>query len=467
MVKQFLKFLVFITIFALPLTGNAFSGQVYMRDSVYQGNSLEVRIPKEDYTAASGIFMNENVNFYNANEPARPDEPISRGAFLKTVLNNMEELPELTQENIYNDLNEDNEYYNEILLATQMSIVNGSYVIRDSSCSFEIKDTWQKIQGYIDASPADAGCVSVRPYDLISRAEAAKILYNAFDFTTQNNSYPNFPDLDSSHPLYAFMLECYRAQIFKGYDDGTLKPNNPINYFETEIILKRVLGTEEINFDKSNNYFRGFVGIDRRWNAGAYYLDLTFTKDGQTGEYSQKVDVVKSDFKTNYFTISQSNMNMTTSGQSDKDWAKIYEVIKTSEPKRLFEGQFIVPAEGHITLGYGDILYINRIYSGSHFGIDYANPTGTEVHASNSGKVIMAEYTDFFGNIVIIDHGENIFSMYLHLNELKCQKDQSVNQNDLIGLMGMTGFSTGPHLHFSVIVGDNFVNPQQFYEMTF
>ena len=72
-----------------------------------------------------------------------------------------------------------------------------------------------------------------------------------------------------------------------------------------------------------------------------------------------------------------------------------------------------------------------------------------------------------YGNTIVIDHGYNIFTMYLHMDKLNVEKGQSVNKGDIIGLMGSTGIATGSHLHFTVFVGDIIVDNYEWYDGKF
>jgi len=113
---------------------------------------------------------------------------------------------------------------------------------------------------------------------------------------------------------------------------------------------------------------------------------------------------------------------------------------------------------GETTLGFGDKLYINGKYSGSHFGHDWANVEGTDVIAANTGIVTLAEWTDSYGYTIVIDHGLNVFSMYLHMSALKTEAGNVVDQGELIGLIGSTGVATGPHLHYTQFIGEVIVD---------
>ena len=94
-----------------------------------------------------------------------------------------------------------------------------------------------------------------------------------------------------------------------------------------------------------------------------------------------------------------------------------------------------------------------------HTGIDLACPTGTVVKEAMSGTVAKAGWSNVFGNYVIIQHIDGYQTLYGHLSKIKTKKGAFVNQGELIGLVGSTGYSTGPHLHFTVYKNGKLVNP--------
>jgi len=94
-----------------------------------------------------------------------------------------------------------------------------------------------------------------------------------------------------------------------------------------------------------------------------------------------------------------------------------------------------------------------------HTGVDMACPTGTPIYASMSGKVTQAGVNRVYGNYVIIDHGNGYQTLYAHMSKIIATKGQWVSQGTRIGLVGSTGYSTGPHLHFTVYKNGKLVNP--------
>lgn len=95
----------------------------------------------------------------------------------------------------------------------------------------------------------------------------------------------------------------------------------------------------------------------------------------------------------------------------------------------------------------------------NHTGIDMACPTGTPVNATMSGKVVYVGWSNIFGNYVIINHGNGYQTLYGHMSKTLCRSGQNVSQGTRIGLVGSTGYSTGPHLHFTVYKNGKLVDP--------
>ncbi len=96
-----------------------------------------------------------------------------------------------------------------------------------------------------------------------------------------------------------------------------------------------------------------------------------------------------------------------------------------------------------------------------HKGIDIAAPIGTKIRASNHGRVVAAYAFKAYGNTVIIDHGGGIYSLYLHMDNVYVRTDDKVFKGDIIGTVGNTGISTGPHLHFQINIFKVPVNPYE------
>ena len=117
----------------------------------------------------------------------------------------------------------------------------------------------------------------------------------------------------------------------------------------------------------------------------------------------------------------------------------------------FFKNQFIMPVEGIISGVYGSQRILNGKPKWPHYGIDIAAKQGTKIRSSASGKVTMAENDLYYtGGTIIMDHGHGISTIYSHLENVMVSVGDKINQGDIIGTVGSTGRSTGPHLDFRV-----------------
>ena len=127
--------------------------------------------------------------------------------------------------------------------------------------------------------------------------------------------------------------------------------------------------------------------------------------------------------------------------------------------EKLWEGKFIAPLENEISTVFGTKRVMNEKWTSVHRGMDIRGKEGEQVRASNSGKVVLSEELFYGGNTLVLDHGQGIFSIYMHLSGFNVKSGDIVSKGDAIGLVGSSGRSTGPHLHFGVKVAGINVNP--------
>ena len=117
----------------------------------------------------------------------------------------------------------------------------------------------------------------------------------------------------------------------------------------------------------------------------------------------------------------------------------------------FFKDKFIMPVEGIISGVYGSQRILNGKPRWPHYGIDIAAKKGTMIKSSGSGTVTMAEDDLYYtGGTIIMDHGHGISTIYSHLESVMVSVGDKINKGDIIGTVGSTGRSTGPHLDFRV-----------------
>jgi murein DD-endopeptidase MepM/ murein hydrolase activator NlpD len=134
-------------------------------------------------------------------------------------------------------------------------------------------------------------------------------------------------------------------------------------------------------------------------------------------------------------------------------------------PEREWSGQFAAPADAEIS----DVFGIQRVFNGktqsTHYGLDFRVHTGTPVTAMNDGTVLLARFLYYEGNFVVIDHGQGLLTLYLHLSELKVKEGDPVKRGQIVGLSGGTGRATGPHLDVRVRWQGIYLDPARLLQL--
>ena len=214
----------------------------------------------------------------------------------------------------------------------------------------------------------------------------------------------------------------------------------------TDPSSKIIIDKKEVRVSK-DGYFVFGIDRDRKF-------DVTITKvfDGKKEKFIKKV--LKR--KYNIQRIDGLEESKVTPPES------VYKRIKTENNKigearainsdlPFLKDQFIMPVKGIISGVYGSQRILNGKPRWPHYGIDIAAKQGTEIKSSGTGIVTMAEDDLYYtGGTIIMDHGHGISTIYSHLETVIVSVGDKINQGDIIGTVGSTGRSTGPHLDFRI-----------------
>ena len=216
-----------------------------------------------------------------------------------------------------------------------------------------------------------------------------------------------------------------------------------------------------------DNCYEAYVPVAYNQSAAAKDIVVHAGEKDVTGH----VVIVPASFEVEYFDMPQetidSTMNVPGAAEDYKQKLGVLAEERYTVWEKLWDGQFIQPVEGTITSSFGLYRFINGSTTASrHQGIDIAVAEGTPVPASNRGQVVFADFVIMTGNTVVIEHGAGLKTIYMHLSELDCEAGDMVEKGDIIGLVGSTGYSTGPHLHFEVRIGGASVSPWPLIEGT-
>lgn len=151
-----------------------------------------------------------------------------------------------------------------------------------------------------------------------------------------------------------------------------------------------------------------------------------------------------------------------------QNYQKVLEICSNSVPERLWDGRFNRLPRSSRRANFAD--HRSYYYEGRkidqqvHLGVDLASVRHAKVEAGNRGMVIFADYLGIYGNTVILDHGQGIFSLYSHMSQIDVAVNDLVERGSTLGLTGKTGMAGGDHLHFSILVNGVFVDPVEWWD---
>jgi murein DD-endopeptidase MepM/ murein hydrolase activator NlpD len=155
---------------------------------------------------------------------------------------------------------------------------------------------------------------------------------------------------------------------------------------------------------------------------------------------------------------------------SDWEFDQVDAFKKTVSPEKFWSGPFLRPNNGGVSSVYGVRRYYNGVFADDYFhrGVDYAGNEGSAIVAPAAGRITFIGYEkDGFkvhGNIIGLDHGQGVLSIFLHLQQIEVKRGDRVKAGQMIGKLGDTGAATGPHLHWGLYVNGEAVDPAPWRE---
>ena len=215
---------------------------------------------------------------------------------------------------------------------------------------------------------------------------------------------------------------------------------------QTETNSKIYIDKKEVKVSKDGFFVFG-IDRDRKF-------DLVVTKilDGKTEKITKKI------YKRKYQIQRIDGLDEKKVTPPEEVYNRIKEENKRIGKARainsdliFFKNQFIMPVKGIVTGVYGSQRILNGKPKWPHYGIDIAAEKGTKIRSSGSGVVTMAEKDLYYtGGTIIMDHGHGISTIYSHLEKVMVNVGDEIKKGEVIGTVGSTGRSTGPHLDFRV-----------------
>lgn len=204
------------------------------------------------------------------------------------------------------------------------------------------------------------------------------------------------------------------------------------------------------------------VGVDLDTKPGEHKAGVFFTmQDGRVDKRDAVIKVVAKNYPTTELNVEDkyvelSKADLARANRESKETEGLYAAI-TNE--MLWDEPFSVPIAGETGTNFGHRRVFNGQPRAPHAGADLRAKTGTPIHATNRGRVVLAKNLFFTGNTVILDHGLGIYSLYAHLSRIDVKRGDMVMNGQLVGLAGATGRVTGPHLHWGMRAQSARVDP--------
>jgi len=216
--------------------------------------------------------------------------------------------------------------------------------------------------------------------------------------------------------------------------------------------------------------WRAFVAVDLEKAPGDYALNVSVAAaSGKAVTCQATIHVEAGKFATENLHVDNQFVepNAEQAARAKSEGERLHKIYETVTPEKLWQGRFRIPLDGVTTGGnFGKRRVLNGQARSPHSGVDLPSPTGMPVHATQAGRVVLAEALFFAGNSVVLDHGLGIYTLYGHLSAISVKVGDTVTAGEVIGKVGATGRVTGPHLHWGLEVGEARVNALQIVGLT-
>jgi murein DD-endopeptidase MepM/ murein hydrolase activator NlpD len=213
------------------------------------------------------------------------------------------------------------------------------------------------------------------------------------------------------------------------------------------------------------NVRKTFLGVDLEQAPGTNKFVVTAkSENGQSVSCSADLTITAGHFVIEKLTVDEKFVqpNPEDLKRGEQEGQRLREIYAGRTPEKYWNGPFLFPVAGpRQGTNFGTRRILNGEPRSPHGGLDIRAGTGTPVHASQRGRVALAEELYYAGNTVVLDHGMGIYTFYCHLSKIDVREGDLVDAGALLGLVGATGRVTGPHLHWALEVNEARVNPLQ------
>lgn len=243
-----------------------------------------------------------------------------------------------------------------------------------------------------------------------------------------------------------FSIRMFPDKVYQGeMVKVSITPTSP----EIRLLSCNFLG-KEIPYVKDRTSYWCLLGAGLNEKPGLKLLTLRWEKGGEKGIWTVPIMVYKKNYPKEFLKVPEKMVEFPKPVLKRvlEDQRAIRSALSSISADKFFDGHFIKPVPGQIKSPFGLRRYFNRKPRNPHSGVDLSAQRGTPVLASNSGRIALVRDCYLSGKTVVIDHGLGLYSIYAHLDKTFVHTGQIVQKGEKIGLSGMSGRATGPHLHW-------------------
>ena len=216
--------------------------------------------------------------------------------------------------------------------------------------------------------------------------------------------------------------------------------------------------------------FLAFLGLDLNMEPGVYPVEVYIQYNGGHEDLVRKaLNVVSREFPVRRLWVEERYVTppQSVNERIQREAALLRSLYRRYSSQWYGNGPFILPVAGKEAFNFGERRFFNDQPRSPHSGADISAPAGTPVKASNAGRVVLAADLYFSGLTVVIDHGLGVYSYYCHFSQIHAEQGKAVEKGEVIGDVGSTGRVTGPHLHWSVRINQDRVDPYSLLNLKF
>ena len=213
---------------------------------------------------------------------------------------------------------------------------------------------------------------------------------------------------------------------------------------------------------RAGDGWTSILGVDLDAKPGPHKAEAVLTMDDGTIERREiGVDVAAKQFPVTRLDVDEKFVALSKADarRADREAKEVGAIYRRISTDLVPDEPFTVPIPGGTGRNFGERRIFNGEPRAPHSGADLRAATGTPIHATNRGRVVMAKKLFFTGNTVILDHGLGIYSLYAHLSRISVKRGEVVKNGQIVGLAGATGRVTAPHLHWAMRVQGARVDP--------